>query len=273
MSAGSRRRRVAAIAAVGMLALSGCRDPLLHDLEEPRANSLVLLLETHGVRAEKVRSGSAWSIAVAGGDQRRALGILEHYRTGRGSASGGEASGSFFQSREERESDVLARTALRLEQSLGRIPGVLEARVELSPRRSPGDSGIAAPPATVGALVVAEADGAADESAVRGFIAGATGIQPAAIGLVFVRERPPVDEHAGLATDVPAAHGAGSPRYSAPQVRHAVRAGAVAAAVLVLIMLVVRIRYRRDRRFVPRKPEAVAGGRPGSNAGRSAHAR
>lgn len=174
---------------LALLLATGCREALLHELDETRANALILLLEKHGVEAAKERSGALWNVMVSTSDRHRALTVLDHYRIGRGETAPGDSGGGLLQTREERELGLLARIASRLEETVRHIPGVLEARIELAPLQSRAGAELSgARPGRVGALVVAEPSAHVDESSLRSLIAAATGVSPGDVSVVFVQE-------------------------------------------------------------------------------------
>jgi type III secretory pathway lipoprotein EscJ len=111
-----------------LLILCGCRETILHDLDEEQANRVWVTLRHHRIEAEKNRSGAGWSIAVEKSAAGRALTTLEKLRLPRRPRNR-ERSSSFIPSRAEK--DLLREQQLseRLEETLSALPGVVDARV------------------------------------------------------------------------------------------------------------------------------------------------
>src|SRR5690606_2462960 len=111
---------------LSLLCLAGCREDILHGLEEREANRVKLALAEAGIDAEKAPDGSSWSIAVDRRSAEAALAVLEHRRVlpEEAKAKPPEPSG-LLQSKEERRHYLERRTAEALEETLERLPGVI----------------------------------------------------------------------------------------------------------------------------------------------------
>ena len=61
-----RSKAIAKLAFLSLLglALSGCDEVILNELDEPRANKVKVILAEQGIDAHKIRAGTRWNIAV-----------------------------------------------------------------------------------------------------------------------------------------------------------------------------------------------------------------
>lgn len=119
--------------ALALLLLSGCREEILHDLDELRANQVRLVLERAGVPAEKRRSGALWNVRVDAAHVAKALATIDASRIlVRDLTRFTEQGSGLVPSRGERVRAEERERARGLEQTLERMPGVLEARVHLT---------------------------------------------------------------------------------------------------------------------------------------------
>ena len=164
---------------------AGCKEEILHDLDELRANQAQLALERASVRVDKVRSGGGWNIRVDSSNTVRSLAVLEKSRLlWRDLSRFKEHSSSLILSREQRAQAAERETAWTLEQTLERIPGVLEARVQLyvQPKeefdlRKGGER-------SGSVLLLAEKTGTVDAAQIKQLVSGATGIAAQLISVV-----------------------------------------------------------------------------------------
>ncbi len=117
------------------LALSGCDEQILHDLTEQEANRVVSRLGIGSLEAKKIQqSDGRWAIAVPKSITVTALSFLETNRvlSPRAAATSAGGKGGFVPSREEQWFRYERSVALSIEDSLGTVLGVLEARVHLN---------------------------------------------------------------------------------------------------------------------------------------------
>ena len=173
-----------------LLTCFGCKQQILHDLDEMRANQVQLTLLRAAIRAEKDRSGKLWNISVPDADVANALAIVERTRILRKDLErGAEVQSGILQSSSERARALERQTASSTEQTLEHIPGVLEARVHLHresetpiaalrPPGVPSDSG------TASVLLLTSAGMAVAMDEVKTLVAGATGLSPARVSLL-----------------------------------------------------------------------------------------
>jgi type III secretion protein J len=117
-----------------MIVSSGCDEQILHDLSEQDANRVVSRLGGASHEAKKVlQSDGRWAIAVPHNRAVPALSFLETNRVlnPRAPGSGHSAKSGFVPSREEQWFRYERSVATAIEDSLGAVLGVLEARVHL----------------------------------------------------------------------------------------------------------------------------------------------
>lgn len=173
------------------LALTGCRETILHELEESEANQAKVVLAEHGISTEKKKEGAGWSLSVDAESVNQALQLLDESRVVRRTVKGGaDQSKSLVPGKEEREYYRERQLANNLEQTLERFPGIVEARVHLhlaSLDRLKISAQDEAQSASV--LLVSEADAVISEAKVKDLIAGASGVQIATVS-VIVAPRP-----------------------------------------------------------------------------------
>jgi type III secretion protein J len=132
--------------AVALLLVSGCSVEILHDLDEPQANTVLATLQKHGVTADKQRvaSGSkaTYTVAVPRGDAPRAWQLLRQHNLPRAKQAGlGEVFGakqSLVPSSAEQRALLRHALAGEITRTLQSVHGVREARVHVVlPRRDP----------------------------------------------------------------------------------------------------------------------------------------
>lgn len=168
------------------VSLAGCEQAIVHDLTEGQAIRVKLILAHYGISAEESQSASGWSISVANRDAMPALEYLESSRViPEQPAEKKETASAFLRSREERAYFLERELAANLEQTLRRLPGVLEARVHLFVVSD--DRFFAEPqPAAQSASVLLIEDPAAkiDPAQVRTIIAGASGVKENAVAVL-----------------------------------------------------------------------------------------
>ena len=207
-----------------LMVLCGCREAIVHDLDETSANRVQLSLLNAGIAAEKTRSGDRWDIEVPPEALGPALEIVAASRAIRREQPGATAELSMLMSREERTEVMMRNSALLLERTLEGLPEVLEARVHVG--------GAKRESASVVVVAVHEAPGAVEE--IRAVTAASLGIAPDLIR-VLLRVEPP-----RRVVQVQ------------PQSDRSVVLAAIAVVVLAVVVVVrVQIRSRRHRPEVP----------------------
>ncbi len=125
-----------AVLVLGALALAGCSVNLQHQLSEDDANDIYVLLQENGIDVRKIQQASdnepKYIISVAKADVAHAAKLLREHSLPRPKAKGlsafRESKGMIPTATEERAM-MLEALGGEVENSLNRIPGVLEAKV------------------------------------------------------------------------------------------------------------------------------------------------
>lgn len=171
-------------------ALLACNEEILHDLDELQANSVRVALAKAGIESWKEQRGSAWSVGVAGPDVTAALSLLDSKRIVRRPRHA-PSSSSLVQTREERTYFVERTLSSGLEQTLERIPGMLEARVHIKyPQKSSYSQSRKAEAGSASVLLIQGKQVDTDLQAVKELVAGASGLPRESIAVVTVFENP-----------------------------------------------------------------------------------
>jgi type III secretion protein J len=124
---------------LALVALTGCsREELLHGLDEPQANQVIVALDEGGVRAEKRRdegAEGAWRVEVGGGDAPTAQRILAERELPRPRPPGFAevfGKGSVVPTPSEERALYLHALSGELARTVQAIDGVVDARVHLA---------------------------------------------------------------------------------------------------------------------------------------------
>jgi type III secretory pathway lipoprotein EscJ len=176
-----------------ILVLSGCKEQILHDLDESTANRVQLALSRAAVKAEKRRVGKHWSIAVEAEQVNAALATVERSRILRTDLERAAEQGGLLQSAEDRVRADERQTAVRTERTLERVPGVLEARVHLHHSGSLRFLPDSRPAGSASVLLVSEKGSRLDVAEIRSFVAGAAGLKPEQISVLMIAGAPEND--------------------------------------------------------------------------------
>jgi type III secretion protein J len=170
-------------------AVSGCEEQILHDLEESQANRVRVLLGREGISAAKVRESGGWSISVASSAAAPALALLEDLRVRtRVAAPQPQSSQSLLQSKEERRQAAERALAWEIEQTLERLPGILEARVHLNRGRDESSLLPREPPVqSASVLLIAQAHAPVEGAQARTLVAGAAGLKQEEVNVLVAQ--------------------------------------------------------------------------------------
>ena len=168
----------------------GCREVIVHELSELKANDVRLALAKSGIKAEKSREGKTWSIAVSEAEVTQALSILQ---AGRVISSEDLESiaddGGMLKSREERLFLLERKVAHQLEHTLESFPGVLEARVHIfTDSRSRFEVPKSSSFKSASVLILQQEQSSIGEEEVKQLIAGASGVKVDKISVVIGRD-------------------------------------------------------------------------------------
>ena len=176
------------------MGLCACREEILHELDEMRANQVQLVLERSSIEAEKVRSGAGWNIVVPHSQATAALAVLEQSRIlWRDLSRFKDLSQNFIQSREERAHAAERQIAWTMEQTLERIPGVLEARVQLHLNQQSLDPFGPKVKDSGSVLLVVNGDRPHEAEPMKRLISGATGVEPDSIAVLVSSADPSLE--------------------------------------------------------------------------------
>lgn len=192
MKCSSTQQLVRVCSLLLLLAVSGCDERILHDLSEVHANRIKVKLAQANIDAQKVREGTLWSISVSSADATSALATLDKARVLKPlHLPSPLGSSSLIQTREERAHLLERSLARNLEQTLERMPHVLEARVhlhfqpenrlELIPKQTDHSASVV--------LVTFRPDGI-DHADISRFVSGASGVQEQFVSVLVVPANP-----------------------------------------------------------------------------------
>lgn len=184
----AKQRGVLLLCLLGTL-VCGCKEEILHDLSEMRANQVLLILERAQISAEKIRSGKDWVVRVPDGQAMEALSLIDESRLMvRDLERNKDQSRGLMQSREDRAQANERELAWDLENTLERMPGVREAKVHLSIE---SDSPLAKvktrPPSSASVLLVVAKEDAAVVEKAKQLIAGAAGLPATQVSVVLTK--------------------------------------------------------------------------------------
>ena len=171
----------------------GCREAVVHNVEEVTANRIALVLAQASIEATKIQEGNFWNVVVDSDRATDALAVIEEQRVLRPSSlNRGVGNGSLIQSREERLRLIEEERAETLELTLERLPGVREARVHLllAPDDQIENFG-KKKRQSAGVLVIKGGKEDVQEELIRRLVAGGTGIEATQISVVITAHPSP----------------------------------------------------------------------------------
>lgn len=189
---------------------AGCREQILHDLSEQDANKVLSRLSGAELRAEKVaQSDGRWAIAVPDKTIVPALAYLDAHRVlaPRAVSNSGAKSG-LVPSREEQWFRYERSVATVIEESIGALLGVLDARVHLNlPETDPLFGTRQDDRGSGSVLVVVDTRYVAKPEEVAALVAGAAGIPASRVTVLRSVAQTPTEEslvreHSGHAEEV-----------------------------------------------------------------------
>ena len=195
------KRRLFPILVFCFLGIIGCGEEILHDLDELQANRVRVALAKVGIEAWKEQRGTAWVVGVSSGEVAAALSLLDSKRVVRKANNSHASSASLIQSKEERRHFVERSLSRGLEQTLERVPGVLEARVHIKMLHGNRSSTSQRPVGGSASVLLVQAKSVEiAPNAIKELVAGASGISREGIAVVSVieseKEEVIVDENA-----------------------------------------------------------------------------
>ena len=183
-----------------LLALSGCREQIIHHLSESEANRLITRLADVGIESEKVKQADgSWALAVDSASSVPALRAVSDARLLRNEDTAPLEKSSLMSSREDQRFRFERALARELEMTLNNIPAVLESRVHLNlPMVDPlfGQK-LDSSPGSASVLLVATSD-TVSRTDVASIVAGASGIPFKDISIMLSVTEPKPPEAASL---------------------------------------------------------------------------
>lgn len=166
---------------------AGCKETVLHGIDESRANQLSILLDQIGIASSKHASGPNWDLRVARSDLGPALRAIENSRMlTRGENRHKPQESSFIPSDNQQLQAAERQLSWSIEETLERIPGVVEAKVHLWLNK-PTQFGLSAQDnsaRSASALLLTEPTAALNLVELKLLLAGATGAPQNAISIV-----------------------------------------------------------------------------------------
>lgn len=116
-----------------LLAISACKEQIIHNLSEREANRLLTHLHEADIAPEKVKQPDGqWAIAVSKGKALSAIKFLNDSRLFRETYPSAAKSSSVLSSRENQRFGYERALSSEIEATLSSMQGVLEARVHLN---------------------------------------------------------------------------------------------------------------------------------------------
>lgn len=203
------RPALLACAALLLLAHAGCEGELdiVHGLDEYEANHILVVLESQGFRASKLKEEGripTWAVLVSEGQSMEALRVLVANRLPKPRSSGlaqvyPAGSGGLIPTKTEEKAKFLLALQGEVENMLKVLPGVQDARVSVVvPEKDVvRDLDTPPPPATASVAVVYNPDGDGnkpiEEAAIRELVAAAVeDLKPEFVRVVMKENRLPV---------------------------------------------------------------------------------
>jgi len=169
--------------------LVGCKETIMHDLDESGANQVVLALSGSGIDAQKKREGEGWSVRVSSSSASKALLSLEKTRTFSKLKWKPQAfKASLISGREEKKAMIEAMKTSRLEESIKSFPSVLEAYVHIFQTEArPGIFKKTLPNSSASVLIISDEPDTVNSEQIRKLVAGASGIKIPSIEVIVER--------------------------------------------------------------------------------------
>ena len=207
--AASRAERVRTLIIVVVLTIfmAGCDEQILHDLSEQDANKVLSRLSAGSVGAKKViQSDGRWAISVSRDEIVPALAYLDTNRvlSPRSTSATTAGKGGFVPSREEQWFRYERSVAVSIEDSLGAMLGVLEARVHLNlPETDPLFGTRKENTGSGSVLLVVDARYGAKDEEIASLVSGAAGIPASKVTVLKSQAQMGQPQMAAMSAQVP----------------------------------------------------------------------
>lgn len=176
------------IVTVTIFIFTGCKEQIVHNLEEVDANRIVTTLHQAGMNSEKkVQADGRWSIAVESSAAMAALKLLDDRRVVKVTNRPSGIKGSVISSREAQKFEYERGLSQEIEQTLLSLPGFLEARVHLNlPTPDPLLGKVSGNESGTGSvLILSNGTPTLAQADVAKLVAGASGIAPDRISVLI----------------------------------------------------------------------------------------
>lgn len=168
----------------------GCKEQIVHNLNETDANRLLTKLNETNIDAEKVKQPDArWAIAVSKSEAIKAIKFLSDSRVFKDVDDGTPERSSIISSREDQRFKYERALSREIENTVASILGVLEARVHLNlPRVDPlFGQPIDASPGSASVLIIAEQNTRIEPADIALLVSGASGVARNNISVLVTR--------------------------------------------------------------------------------------
>ncbi len=174
------------------IALLGCREQVVHNLNESDVNKLVTKLNDVGIDSQKTKQADGkWSLEVASDNALRAIQFIEEARLLRTDEQKLPQKSSMISSREDQRFQFERATSRELEATLTALSDVLEARVHLNmPPSDPVFGGrLANVKGSASVLMVVKTGFSVPTDDLKALVAGASGIDPQSVSILISESR------------------------------------------------------------------------------------
>lgn len=174
---------------MSLLLLCSCREKIVSSVGELKANKIIIALHKYDIAAKKIKEGTTWSIEVSKNDSTRALQILalSRFLT---SEPEPETSSGFVQTKKELNHFLERKLARSIEQTLIRMPHVMEARVHIN-NYTKSEYEKKDEKQTASVLIVVDKEDSIKEDNIKNIVSGASGLARASVMVVAVKEQEP----------------------------------------------------------------------------------
>jgi len=161
-----------------LLFLVGCRQSVIHDLNESDATTLLARLQSGNLSAEKERQPDGrWTLTVASGDAVRAIQIIDGSRMLKVLDAPRLDRSSLTSSREDQRFHYERALSREIEKTLLSLRGVLEAKVHLNlPGQEYGFRKERTSNASGSVLLVSAAEFSTSDQQIASLVSGASGV-------------------------------------------------------------------------------------------------
>lgn len=231
--------RCKAVLLGALIFIIGCRQSVIHDLNESDATTLLARLQSGNLSAEKERQADGrWTLTVASRDAVRAIQIIDGSRMLKVLDAPRLDRSSLTSSREDQRFHYERALSREIEKTLLSLRGVLEAKVHLNlPGQEYGFRKERPSTASGSVLLVSAPEFTTSDQQIASLVSGASGVPADRISVLITPTHP--EEKATPATASSAASSTYSPPEMAiiePEVTGALPSLSVFAAGLIILV-------------------------------------